>query len=180
MAEAQERAAGLTLPGLGNGNSVSEYFRLDNEYHAYLDVRQTDDWEVDQHDPIFKDLSGEGTWIPLQDVVDLKARPDEDFEQAIHYNVWEEFMATHLDAENEDAASPTTDGAVTGDAGVSQPEGSRKRRYRYDSSHQEDILARLGVEGAAKPHSPRDQVAESSQGEETNRWGILLMQLSTL
>jgi hypothetical protein len=138
---------------LGNGESVSIYFTLENSHQAFLDVRQTDDWDKIKDDPVFVVFTDEmmAKLVPIQDCIALRDRPDEpieetkqqqDQDEAMHDTSWDimDDLEQALSGNAEDPKLPTP----PQDAGPSRDQ------------MQEDILAKLGVTG--EPKTPSDEV----------------------
>jgi hypothetical protein len=59
--EAEEQSLKPTPEELGNGESVSIYFTAENSHEAFLDVRQTDEWDYIKDDPVFVIFTDEET-----------------------------------------------------------------------------------------------------------------------
>lgn len=151
--QAEEQALKAPAPKLGNGESVSEYFSLENAHQAFLDIRQTDDWHKIKNDPVFvvfpedKDME----LITLEECIAKRDRPDEPFEEPkvsedeeMHDSNWN--VMDNL----EQALSGEHDNSKR-----SRPEPSKAPKPNQE---QEDILARLGVTGSPKP--PSDETVE--------------------
>lgn len=154
LAEEQEKDNGLHRPALGNRDSVSEYYRHDNDYQAYLDVRQTDEWEEYQNDPIFKDLTGQGNWIPLQEAITLRERiesPSSSTSDGSHDRLWDEVEQWQRSVDAEESYSQSSHPPQ--DSMSDRNHDHYDDHYQFSSGHQEKVLARLGVEGPAKPES---------------------------
>ncbi|KAH7089214.1 hypothetical protein FB567DRAFT_591322 [Paraphoma chrysanthemicola] len=147
--QAEEQALKPTPDKLDNGESVSVYFTAENSHEAFLDVRQTDEWESIRHDPIFVVFTDEemhSNLVSLEDCIAQRERPDEGTEQ-VRRDANEDMpdaswsVMDHL----EQVLSNTNESSQ---ARSIQPQQSRP----YQPS-QEDILAKLGVTGAPKPPS---------------------------
>jgi hypothetical protein len=81
--EAEAEAQKPTPEKLDNGDSVSMYFTAENSHEAFLDVRQTDDWDKVRDDPIFVTFTDEEmdrSLISLEECVAQRDRPDESME----------------------------------------------------------------------------------------------------
>lgn len=149
----QQQADNPPAEKLGNGESVSIYFTTENSHEAFLDVRQTDDWDKIKDDPIFVVFTDGmmAELIPIENCISLRDRPDEPIEEinqekeedeAIHDSSWDVMddleQALSGTAEDQKLLEPP------------QHEGISRDRM------QEDILAKLGVTG--KPKTPSDEV----------------------
>jgi hypothetical protein len=151
--EAEEQALKPTPEKLENGESVSKYFMADNSHEAFLDVRQTDEWESIQDDPIFVVFTDEamrGNMVSLEDCIAQRDRLDEhsyhsmgaggDTDHEMPDVTWS--VMDHL----EQVLSATN-------GGPSQPKPTQGMLMSHAGPSQEDILAQLGVTGAPKPPS---------------------------
>jgi hypothetical protein len=149
--EAEEQALRPAPEGLENGESVSMYFTAENSHEAFLDVRQTDDWEMIRDDPIFvvfTDQDMRENLVSLEDCIAQRDRPDAHFES----------VQSDGDEEMPDASWSVMDHlehVLTSAQGDPQTKVKGLKESPTDVS-QEDILARLGVTGAPKPptHDP--------------------------
>lgn len=149
FADAEEQALSPTPDTLDNGESVSVYFTAENSHEAFLDVRQTDDWEKVQNDPVFvvfTDDEMRQNLVTLEDCIAQRDRPDEPSEN-IPYMKDEEMPDSNYDIMNHLEQALSAGGA----------EDSKRtglgRALSSMSVTQEDILAKLGVTGAPKPPS---------------------------
>ncbi|EOA86932.1 uncharacterized protein SETTUDRAFT_153696 [Exserohilum turcica Et28A] len=149
FAEAEEEALKPTPEKLDNGDSVSMYFTADNSHEAFLNVRQTDEWETIQDDPVFvvfTDEDMQNNLVTLEDCIAQRDRPDEPDEVDMHDGDMEMRDATWDIMDNLEQALSTNHGSAASSTAKheapSPPRGS-----------QEDILAKLGVTGAPKPPS---------------------------
>ncbi|KAH7395092.1 hypothetical protein DE146DRAFT_756966 [Phaeosphaeria sp. MPI-PUGE-AT-0046c] len=144
--EAEEEALRPSPEGLGNGNSVSVYFMPENSHEAFLDVRQTDEWERIKDDPIFVVFTDEAmqqNLVSLEDCIAQRDRPDED-------------AAMHSDPDEQmpDASWNVMDHLEQELANNHRlPRFNERSRATSTDPSQEDILARLGVTGPPKPPS---------------------------
>lgn len=147
--EAEEQSLKPTPEKLGNGESVSIYFTAENSHEAFLDVRQTDEWDYIKDDPafvVFTDEEMRHNLVPVEDCIAQRDRPDEFVEEA---------------ARNEDAEMREADWSVMDNleqalsGGGEEIESTDLVRESEDAKPQtqEDILAALGVTGQPKPVS---------------------------
>lgn len=147
--EAEEQSLKPTPEKLGNGESVSIYFTAENSHEAFLDVRQTDEWESIQDDPafvIFSDAEMKHNLVPVEDCIAQRDRPDEPVitdakaeDAEMHEADWS--VMDHL----EQALSASGEDSMPADV-PREPEHTK-------ALTQEDILASLGVTGSPKPLS---------------------------
>ncbi|KAF2143769.1 uncharacterized protein K452DRAFT_161971 [Aplosporella prunicola CBS 121167] len=144
--EAEERAKHPPPPALGNGESVSIYFTPENAHEAFLNVRQTDEWENMKHDSIFHEFTEPSATIPLEEVINNRDRVQEE-EEIPHESDWNvmDNLDQALSNEQDASGSKTTTGS-----GPSPPPFQPPPR----DEAQEDILASLGVTGSPKPIQP--------------------------
>jgi hypothetical protein len=80
FAEAEEDALKPTPEKLDNGDSVSMYFTAENSHEAFLNVRQTDEWETIKDDPVFvvfTDEEMQNNLVSLEDCIAQRDRSDE-------------------------------------------------------------------------------------------------------
>lgn len=145
--EAEEQALRPPPEGLGNGDSVSVYFMAENSHEAFLDVRQTDEWEKIKDDPIFvvfTDETMQQNLVSLEDCIAQRDRPDEEIMtmQDDHDEQMPDASWNVMDHLEQELANNNRGTQPDGRLGVTSTESS-----------QEDILARLGVTGAPKPPS---------------------------
>lgn len=144
--EAEEQALRPPPESLGNGDSVSVYFMAENSHEAFLNVRQTDEWDKIKEDPIFVVFTDEAmqqNLVSFEDCIAQRDRPDE-----------ETMVLEDQDEQMPDASWNVMDHLeheLTSNRRALQPHG-REGANRTDFS-QEDILAKLGVTGAPKPPS---------------------------
>ncbi|KAH6613965.1 hypothetical protein C7974DRAFT_67525 [Boeremia exigua] len=147
--EAEEQSLKPTPEKLGNGESVSIYFTTENSHEAFLNVRQTDEWDCIKDDPAFVTFADEemqNNLVPIEDCIAQRDRPDE---------------LVDLDASTADAEMHEADWSVMDHLEqVLSASGEKPRSTSRDrtSQHcrpqtQEDILASLGVTGLPKPVS---------------------------
>ncbi|KAL5118098.1 hypothetical protein ACEQ8H_003933 [Pleosporales sp. CAS-2024a] len=145
--EAEEQALKPAPDKLDNGESVSVYFMAENSHEAFLDVRQTDEWETIKDDPIFVVFSDEDmqqNLVTLEDCIAQRDRPDEDYT---------------LQQRDDDEEMPDASWSVMDhleqvlSTTKNEPESINEeaRASPQPSNLQEDILAKLGVTGAPKP-----------------------------
>ncbi|EMD95754.1 hypothetical protein COCC4DRAFT_77352 [Bipolaris maydis ATCC 48331] len=149
FAEAEEDALKPTPEKLDNGDSVSMYFTADNSHEAFLNVRQTDDWEAIQDDPVFvvfTDEDMQNNLVTLEDCIAQRDRPDEPEDMTTHDGDMEMRDATWDIMDNLEQALSTNHGGSTSSA-------SKTEAVSPLQGSQEDILAKLGVTGAPKPPS---------------------------
>jgi hypothetical protein len=157
-AEAEEQALRPPAEKLGNGESVSIYFTLENSHEAFLNVRQTDDWPNVMDDPIFvefPDINVELT--SLEDVIANRDRPDWSIEEVVQDREDREITDS-----NWNVMDNLEQALTSGQHSANEPESGA--RDKSDSPHaqpsaakdqsQEDILAQLGVTGSPKPVYP--------------------------
>jgi hypothetical protein len=147
--EAEEQALKPVPEGLDNGESVSVYFMAENSHEAFLDVRQTDDWESIRHDPVFVVFSDEDmrqNLVSLEDCIAQRDRPDEQVET----------LQRDDDEEMPDASWNVMDHleqALVSTRRTPQSRAVGEQEATATDFSQEDILAKLGVTGAPKPPS---------------------------
>ncbi|KAF2129595.1 hypothetical protein P153DRAFT_22300 [Dothidotthia symphoricarpi CBS 119687] len=149
FADAEEQAMSPTPETLDNAESVSVYFTAENSHEAFLNVRQTDDWERVQNDPVFvvfTDDEMRHNLVALEDCIAQRDRPDE----------FSDDMSYIKDEEMPDSAWSIMDHLeqALSASGAEEPRRSGLSRAGSSTSFtQEDILAKLGVTGAPKPPS---------------------------
>ncbi|KAF2800075.1 hypothetical protein K505DRAFT_331985 [Melanomma pulvis-pyrius CBS 109.77] len=149
--EAEEQALKPLAEKLGNGESVSMYFTVENSHEAFLDVRQTDQWENIRHDAVFtvfkdEEMSDPDTLVSLEQCIAERDRPDLAIEEAIE----------EVDEDIQDAAWNVMDHlekALLGHDEEAKPPRPYTQTTSPRSQAQEDILAILGVTGSPKPPS---------------------------
>lgn len=148
--EAEEQSLKPTPERLDNGESVSMYFTAENSHEAFLDVRQTDEWESIRDDPIFVVFTDEkmrSNLVSLEDCIAQRDRPDE----------YPTGTQRDNDEEMPDASWSVMDDleqVLSNTNGVApQPRPVQHRPMSPPAPSQEDILAKLGVTGAPKPPS---------------------------
>jgi hypothetical protein len=147
--EAEEQSLKPTPEELGNGESVSIYFTAENSHEAFLDVRQTDEWDYIKDDPVFVIFTDEETQhnlIPVEDCIAQRDRPDD----------FADDTSKDEDAEMREADWSVMDNleqALSGGAEVSKPASHASGAAPPKPQTQEDILAALGVTGQPKPVS---------------------------
>jgi hypothetical protein len=150
FAEAQAQAENPPAEKLENGESVSIYFTLENSHEAYLDVRQTDEWDRIRDDPIFVEFTDEGMaqCMPIEECIAKRDRPDEPLEK-VEQKGDEEIRDATWDVMDdlEQALSATTE--------HQKPPPPRSEAAPSRDQTQEDILASLGVTGNPKAPSER-------------------------
>lgn len=146
--EAEEQALKPPAEKLGNGESVSIYFTLENSHEAFLDVRQTDEWHKIKNDPIFVVFPAENDMdlIPLDECIAKRTRPDEPLDE------------TKVDDDEEMGDSnwnvmDNLEQALSGQSENMKPSAPVKEQESNRNQKQEDILAMLGVTGSPKPPS---------------------------
>jgi hypothetical protein len=145
--EAEKEALKSAPEKLDNGESVSVYFMAENSHEAFLDVRQTDEWENIKDDPIFVVFTDEDmqqNMVSLEDCIAQRDRPDEDPSADQRDDDEEMPDASWSVMDHLEQVLSTTKGASQ--SGPAEMQASPRSR---DS--QEDILAKLGVTGAPKP-----------------------------
>jgi hypothetical protein len=147
--EAEAHALQPTPEKLDNAESVSVYFMAENSHEAFLDVRQTDDWDSIRDDPIFvvfTDMDMRQNLVSLEDCIAQRDRPDE-------------YLATAQrddDEEMPDASWNVMDHLEQELSSTNRASSAKPVEHQHPSrteTSQEDILAKLGVTGAAKPPS---------------------------
>jgi hypothetical protein len=147
--EAEEQSLKPTPERLGNGESVSIYFTAENSHEAFLDVRQTDEWDDIKDDPafvIFADKAMQHNLVPVEDCIAQRDRPDEFVEEATR----------NEDAEMREADWSVMDNleqALSGSGEESKTATRTSEQKPSTPQTQEDILAALGVTGQPKPVS---------------------------
>ncbi|KAI8942557.1 hypothetical protein NX059_000617 [Plenodomus lindquistii] len=147
--EAENQALDEAPEGLGNGDSVSMYFTAENSHEAFLDVRQTDDWETIQDDPVFVEFSDEemqNNVVSIEDCIAQRDRSDEPSDVKNHDEDQEMHDASWDIMENLEQA-------LTGRQEESRSQSTKHEEMPSPAPTQEDILAKLGVTGAPKPPS---------------------------
>lgn len=147
---AEEQSLKPTPEKLDNGESVSVYFAAENSHEAFLDVRQTSEWDRICDDPIFvvfTDDDMRSNMVSLEDCIGQRDRPDD--HQPDHQNDDDEEMpdATWSVMDHLEQVLSRTNG------GSSHPKPAQHTSVSAVGSSQEDILAKLGVTGAPKPPS---------------------------
>ncbi len=163
FADAEEQALRPTPEKLNNGESVSMFFTLENSHEAFLNVRQTEEWERIRYDPVFVTFTDEkmcNSLISLDDCITQRDRPD-DFSRI-------EREGEDEDETMNDAAWDIMDNleqALSGSNGIMKTEETKEdttlsglaqgesQGVTDSSPSQEDILASLGVTGLPKPPS---------------------------
>jgi hypothetical protein len=149
FAEAEEDALKPTPEKLDNGDSVSMYFTAENSHEAFLNVRQTDEWETIRDDPVFvvfTDEEMQNNLVTLEDCIAQRDRPAESEEVVMHDGDMEMRDATWDIMDNLEQALSTDHGSATSSA-------SKREAVSPRQESQEDILAKLGVTGTPKPPS---------------------------
>ena len=149
FAEAEAEALKPTPEKLDNGDSVSMYFTADNSHEAFLNVRQTDEWEILKDDPVFVEFTDEemrSNLISLEDCIAQRDRPDESYEETRQDEDLEMRDATWDIMDNLEQALATNNGAA-------KPAAMKSETASPQQLSQEDILAKLGVTGTPKPPS---------------------------
>jgi len=147
--EAEDQSHRPTPERLGNGESVSIYFTAENSHEAFLDVRQTDDWEYVKDDPAFVIFTNEemqSNLIPIEDCIAQRDRLDEPVEWDVRTE----------DAEMREADWSVMDNLEQALSASGQEPKSAVQTHTPQTARaqtQEDILALLGVTGLAKPVS---------------------------
>ncbi|KAJ4983023.1 hypothetical protein SVAN01_11480 [Stagonosporopsis vannaccii] len=147
--EAEDQSLKPTPERLGNGESVSIYFTAENSHEAFLDVRQTDDWEYIKDDPafvIFRDDDMQNNLVPIEDCIAQRDRSDEPV-------TWDE---RNEDAEMREADWSVMDNleqALSASGEAPKPAAQMRATQPARGQTQEDILALLGVTGLPKPVS---------------------------
>jgi hypothetical protein len=157
--EAEEQALKPAPEKLDNGESVSVYFMHENSHEAFLDVRQTDEWDNIRDDPIFVVFTDEDmqrNLVSLEDCIAQRDRLDETFTTPQEDDDEEMPDASWSVMDHLEQVLSTTKGTPIPSAGERQEMVSPR-------PSQEDILAQLGVTGAPKPISnePQPQLCES-------------------
>jgi hypothetical protein len=151
--EAEGEALEPAPEKLNNGESVSMYFTAENSHEAFLDVRQTDDWEKVRDDPIFVIFSDEdmgGNLVSLEDCIAQRDRPDASQER----------FASDGDEEMPDATWSVMDHleqVLSSVNGAPEAQTVKEEVLSLPKLSQEDVLAKLGVTGNAKPPSGEPQ-----------------------
>lgn len=148
FADAEEQALKPPAEKLGNGESVSVYFTAENSHEAFLNVRQTDEWYRIRKDPVFVVFTDEDmarSLIPIEECLALRDRPDELVEEAE-----EEDEVMHDASWN---VMDNLEQALSGNGGEPKSLMAEETGGSTKDQEQEDILAKLGVTGTAKPPS---------------------------
>jgi hypothetical protein len=151
--EAQKQADDPAAKKLDNAESVSMYFTADNSHEAFLDIRQTDDWEMIKEDPVFVVFTDEmmANFIPIEECIALRDRPDEpieDTEQEVKKD--EAMQDSSWDVMND------LEQALSGNAETEKASSPLQHASRSKEQVQEDILAKLGVTG--RPKTPTNEI----------------------
>ncbi|KAF2201742.1 hypothetical protein GQ43DRAFT_471516 [Delitschia confertaspora ATCC 74209] len=162
FAAAEEQALKPPPEKLGNGESVSMYFTLQNSHEAFLDIRQTDVWRKIKDDPIFvvfpddKDMD----LIPIEECIAQRDRPDVPVEVEVHDESDDDVeIITDVEMRDsnwnvmdnlEQALSSGRDDAKASSRDI-QPIPIGSKGPSTSNQTQEDILAKLGVTGSPKP-----------------------------
>lgn len=149
--EAEEQSLKPTPEKLGNGESVSIHFTAENSHEAFLDVRQTDEWDFIKDDPafvVFTDEEMQHNLVPVEDCIAQRDRPDELADET----------ARNVDAEMREADWSVMDNLEQalsggGDEAELRPANQVNAEGSAEPQTQEDILAALGVTGQPKPVS---------------------------
>lgn len=154
--KAEEVAAEPAPPKIGNGDAVSKYFAPDNAHEAFLDVRQTDEWDSVKHDSIFYEFPKASDIVALEDVLANRDRPDPEGENP--YPSIEENRARDWRQDSDWNVMDNLEQALSSEqpAGDSTESGNNRSTptpvSRDDA--QEALLASLGVTGSPKPVKP--------------------------
>ena len=160
--EAEEQATKPPAKPLENGESVSVFFTLQNSHEAFLDVRQTDDWPNVEHDSIFYEFPAKCELIPLKEVITARNRPNftsdhgpkddtmEDGEVSERGSDWN--VMDHL--EEALGGSGPEKGIQPAPKSRDSPSRSQILAPSRLQTEQEELLARLGVDGSPKPIQP--------------------------
>jgi hypothetical protein len=154
FSEAEEQALKPVAEKLDNGESVSMYFTVDNSHEAFLDVRQTDEWDSIRDDAVFtvfrdEEMSDPDTLVTLEQCIAERDRPDPMLEEIKEGEEEEE-------EDMQDSAWNVMDNleqALSGHEEDVKPERPYGPSSSSKSQAQEDILAMLGVTGSPKPPS---------------------------
>ncbi|KAB2581251.1 hypothetical protein BFW01_g10928 [Lasiodiplodia theobromae] len=154
---AEERAAKPPLPKIGNGDSVSEYFGPENAHEAFLNVRQTDEWDLIRHDSIFYEFPKTSDIVALEDVLANRDRPDPEGE-----NPYPNIHELQERKQRQGASWNVMDNLEQALSSEQAEDGGSRKQSRVDQSTpppppasrddaQEALLASLGVTGSPKP-----------------------------
>lgn len=147
--EAEEQSLKPAPEKLGNGESVSIYFTAENSHEAFLDVRQTDEWDYIQDDPafvVFTDEEMQHNLIPVEDCVAQRDRSDEPIDTDV--------KAGDKDMQESDwCVMDHLEQALSGGGEDTKPTNQACGSSPAKPQTQEDILALLGVTGLPKPVS---------------------------
>ncbi|KAI0590475.1 PAT1 domain-containing protein [Pyrenophora tritici-repentis] len=149
FAEAEEESLKPPPEKLNNGDSVSMYFTAENSHEAFLNVRQTDEWEAIQDDPVFvvfTDEEMQNNLVTLEDCIAQRDRPDEPQDDERPDEDLEMRDATWDIMDNLEQALATNNGSTRSNV-------MRRETASPAQLSQDDILAKLGVTGAPKPPS---------------------------
>ncbi|KAF2754548.1 hypothetical protein EJ05DRAFT_489245 [Pseudovirgaria hyperparasitica] len=179
--EAEEQAQAPPKEPLNYGNSVSEYHTAENAHESQLDVRQTDFWEEVKHFSEFKELQIPRTSNPrtiskdewsIMDSLDqalntsINSQPPTSLslqggekQKTFGFSVDSNHRTSSQSSSNGKRRSPGQDYRQT------KPPTDLTQNAELDAA-QEEILARLGVSGPAKPSvwTPADVVPGSIPG----------------
>lgn len=162
FAEAEEQALMPATERLGNGESVSMYFTTENSHEAFLDVRQTDDWDLIKADPIFVEFpdaaANARNLVSLELCISQAERPDVSNMETARDDDEEMPDATYSVMDHLERALSCADGS-------SDPIFGKRDSLHADTRSQEDTLAALGVTGVPKPPSLRPEVYNHTMSE---------------
>jgi hypothetical protein len=140
---------------------VSMYFTADNSHEAFLNVRQTDEWEALQDDPVFVVFTDEemrSNLVSLEDCIAQRDRPDESYDESQQDEDLEMHDATWDIMDNLEQALATN-------SGVPKTSATESATIPSQQLSQEDILAKLGVTGTPKPPSDEQVSMPSSASD---------------
>ncbi|RMZ72629.1 Zinc finger CCHC-type [Pyrenophora seminiperda CCB06] len=149
FAEAEEESLKPAPEKLDNGDSVSMYFTAENSHEAFLNVRQTDEWETIQDDPVFvvfTDEEMQNNLVTLEDCIAQRDRPDEPQDDERQDEDLEMRDATWDIMDNLEQALATNNGSTKSSV-------MKRETASPAQPSQDDILAKLGVTGTPKPPS---------------------------
>lgn len=153
---AEEKSAKPPLPKIGNGESISEYFGTENSHEAFLNVRQTDEWDKIRGDSIFYEFPASSDIVALEDVLANRDRPDLEIEPPQQTSAEDrrggKDTADWNVMDNLEQALSSEQAAGEPKKGCGQDHSSTPPVARDDA--QEALLALLGVTGSPKPIKP--------------------------
>jgi hypothetical protein len=152
--EAQKQADDPAAKKLDNAESVSIYFTADNSHEAFLDIRQTDDWEKIKDDPVFVVFTDDmmASLIPIEECIALRDRPDEPVEESSQ----DEKDQAMQDSSSSWDVMNDLEQALSGTAENEKMSSPPQHTGPSKEQVQEELLAKLGV--TVRPKTPTGEV----------------------